>query len=271
MTDKKILFVAQEITPYVSESPMSLIGKETPKTVQDNGWGIRAFLPKWGNINERRNQLHEVIRLSGMNIAIKDVDHPMLIKVASLASAHIQVYFIDNDDLFKKRAMLFDENGKEYADNYERSVFYCRSVIETTKLLRWYPHLVICQGWFSALVTYYLRTTYRNDPTFAQAKIVMSLYGEDVKDTLPEDMLDILALRDFTADKVAEYGLPLKTNEDLLKFCMTFCDGVVCSVPNVNPTLVEFAKSRNLPLLEYSEDDFVAKKVEFYEQFNPES
>ena len=142
----KVLFITQEITPYVSESEMSLVGRNLPQAIQEKGREIRTFMPKWGNINERRNQLHEVIRLSGMNIIIDDTDHPLIIKVASIGAARMQVYFIDNDDYFLKRGMMCDDENNEYADNIERAVFFARGVLETVKKLRWVPDVVHCQG-----------------------------------------------------------------------------------------------------------------------------
>ena len=148
MKAKKILFITQEIFPYVPESKMATAGRQIPQAIQESGFEIRTFMPKWGNINERRNQLHEVIRLSGMNIAIDETDHPLIIKVASIQAARMQVYFIDNDDFFLKRAMMVDDEGKEYADNMERAIFYARGVLETVKKLRWVPDIIQCQSDF---------------------------------------------------------------------------------------------------------------------------
>ena len=178
MKSKKVLFITQEMTPYVPESPVALDGRKMPQALQELGCEIRTFMPRWGIINERRNQLHEVIRLSGMNIIIDDTDHPLIIKVASIQAARMQVYFIDNDDYFHKRAMFADESGKEYDDNIERAVFYARGVLETVKKLRWCPDVIYCQGWMSAVVPFYIKTAYREEPPFAAAKVVSSLYGE---------------------------------------------------------------------------------------------
>jgi starch synthase len=133
MKAKKILFITQEMVPYVAESPVATAGRVLPQSIQESGFEIRNFMPRWGIINERRNQLHEVIRLSGMNIIIDDTDHPLVIKVPSIQSARMQVYFIDNDDFFHKRLMMYDEKGVEYSDNIERAVFYARGVLETVK------------------------------------------------------------------------------------------------------------------------------------------
>ena len=144
---KKVLFINQEISPYVPESELSIMGRDLPNKMQEAGYEIRTFMPKWGNINERRGQLHEVIRLSGMNLIIDDTDHPLIIKVASIPQTRLQVYFIDNDDYFMKRLMAEDENGQEYTDNGERAIFFARGVLETVKKLRWVPDIIHCQGW----------------------------------------------------------------------------------------------------------------------------
>ena len=143
---KKILFVTQEMVPFVPETDMAQMGRYLPQAVQEKSREIRSFMPKWGTINERRNQLHEVIRLSGINIVVDDTDHPLVIKVASITAARMQIYFIDNDDFFEKRKMATDDNGKEYEDNAERAAFYARGVLETIKKLKWSPDIIHCQG-----------------------------------------------------------------------------------------------------------------------------
>ena len=157
MKANRILFITQEITPFVPESQLANIGRNLPQATQDMGKEIRIFTPKWGNINERRNQLHEVIRLSGMNLIINDTDHPLIIKVASLQAARMQVYFIDNDDYFHNRQMTCDKEGVEYSDNDERAIFFARGVLETVKKLRWCPEVIHCHGWISALVPLYIK------------------------------------------------------------------------------------------------------------------
>ena len=156
----KVLFITQEITPYVSESEMANIGRNLPQAIQEKGREIRTFMPKWGNINERRNQLHEVIRLSGMNLIIDDTDHPLIIKVASIQSARMQVYFIDNDDYFQNRMQTADENGVEYDDNDSRAICYARGVLETVKKLRWCPDVIHCHVWMTALAPLYIKIAY---------------------------------------------------------------------------------------------------------------
>ena len=148
-TAKKVLFVNSEIYPYLPEGPLADIGRYLPQGIQERKKEIRSFMPRYGCINERKNQLHEVIRLSGMNIIIGDVDRPLIIKVASIASARIQVYFIDNEDYFRRRQIYRDDDGTFFADNAERAIFFARGVLETVKKLRWAPDIIHCHGWIS--------------------------------------------------------------------------------------------------------------------------
>ena len=176
----KVLFIHQEITPYLKETPMSLIGRYLPQGIQEKGKEIRIFMPRFGNINERRNQLHEVIRLSGMNMIINDTDHPLIIKVASIQKARIQIYFIDNDDLFTKRkSTIADKDGVFYEDNDDRTVFFSRGVIETVRKLNWPPDIIHCHGWMTSLVPLYIKRAFKDNPLFSDSKVIYSLYDDD--------------------------------------------------------------------------------------------
>ena len=178
MVKKKVLFINQEMVPYVPTSEMATMGRNLPQKIQENGFEIRTFMPKWGNINERRGQLHEVIRLSGLNLIIDDTDHPLIIKVASIPVSRLQVYFIDNEDYFqRRRTMTEDESGEEFTDNGERAIFFARGVLETVKKLRWTPDIIQCQGWMAGVVPLYIKTAYHDDPSFANAKVVTSLFN----------------------------------------------------------------------------------------------
>ena len=175
---QKVLFVNSEIYPYLPETPISKIGRFLPQGIQEKKKEIRAFMPRFGAINERTNQLHEVIRLSGMNIIINDIDRPLVIKVASISAARIQVYFIDNEDYFKRKQIYTDASGHFFKDNGERAIFFARGVMETVKKLRWAPDIIHCQGWISHVLPLYLKKAYKDDPIFAHSKIVLSLYGD---------------------------------------------------------------------------------------------
>lgn len=266
MTSKKVLFISQAIEPYVPATAMSELGRKIPQAIQEMGNEIRTFLPKWGNINERRNQLHEVIRLSGLNVIIDDTDHPLIIKVASLQSAHMQVYFIDNEDFFQKRLMEGDKDGVEYTDNYERAIFYARSVLETIKKLRWYPDIIHCQGWIAGMAPFYIKTAYKEDPPFANAKVVYSLHGSTLHNPMPDNFKDCMAFRNVTAKDIDKFGLEYKTPDDFAKLAMNFSDGVIAAEEAAPEMLLDFARSKNIPVLDYEQSEDTAQRyADFYE------
>ena len=266
MKAKKVLFITQEITPYVPESPMSLIGRKLPQTVQENGREIRTFTPKWGIINERRNQLHEVIRLSGMNMIIDDTDHPLIIKVASIQSARMQVYFIDNDDYFHPRLMTTDENGVEYEDNDERAIFYARGVLETVKKLRWCPDIIHCHGWMSAMVPLYIKTAYRDEPSFRDSRVVYSMYEDGFQNNLKENFKNQVLFKDMTAEQLEGISAQVNASE-LNKLAIQYSDGLIQSAPDVHPELMEYAQQRGILTLPYQgEENYASSFCDFYDQ-----
>ncbi len=262
----KILYVCQEITPYLPETEESVLCRALTQAMQERGNEIRTFMPRYGCINERRHQLHEVIRLSGMNLIIDDNDHQLIIKVASIPSARVQIYFIDNDDYFSRKAVLTDAEGKWFADNDERSIFFARGVLETVKKLRWTPTVVHCHGWFSSVVPIYLKHAFADDPIFRNVKIVVSLYD----DAFPG------ALDPGFAGKVANEGVETKnlsilatpSYENLCRFVLQYADGVVAGSERVSPEVLEAVRANGTPLLEYSspsDADFFDNYNRFYE------
>ena len=246
MAKKKILFINQEISPYVPDNTLSLMGKDLPQAMQEHNHEIRTFMPKWGTINERRGQLHEVIRLSGMNLIINDTDHPLIIKVASIPSARVQVYFIDNDDYFGKRLMEKDEQGEDYTDNGERAIFFARGVLETVKKLRWVPDIIHCQGWMSAVIPFYVKTAYHDEPSFAETKVVTSLFSQSLEKDLGSDFKQCLEFRDARAELLKDYKDIFDFNE-LSKLAIGYSDGVIAADKQVDENLMKFAKSKNIP------------------------
>ena len=265
---KKILFINQEIAPYVPDSEMSLLGREFPHVIQEQGFEIRTFMPKWGVINERRGQLHEVIRLSGMNLIIDETDHPLIIKVATIQSVKVQVYFIDNDDYFSRRKMEKDENGEDYADNGERAIFFARGVLETVKKLRWVPDIIHCQGWMSAVVPFYIKTAYHDEPSFANTKVVSSLFTKTLTKDLDPKFKRCLEFRDATAECLQPYKDTFDFDE-LCKLAIDYSDGVVQAGKDVNSDLLAYAKEQSVPVLEYKED-FADSIQAFYNTVCPD-
>src|SRR5574344_358212 len=265
MKATKILFINQEIAPYVPDSEMSLMGRNLPQSIQEKRREIRTFMPKWGNINERRNQLHEVIRLSGINLIIDETDHPLIIKVASIQAARMQVYFIDNDDYFMKRQMAANELGEEYPDNGERAIFFARGVLETVKKLRWVPDIIHCQGWMGAVIPLYVKTAYHEEPSFANAKVITSLFQNELKGSLGSNFKKCVEFRDAKKELLANYKEDFDFME-LGKLAIDYSDGIIEGGNKVNANLLEYATQKNIPTLKFPGDDnYTDAYNEFYD------
>lgn len=270
MATNKILYISQEISPYLPKTPMSVLGQKLPQGIQEKGTEVRTFMPKYGCINERRNQLHEVIRLSGMNLIIDDTDHPLIIKVATLQPARIQIYFIDNDDYFihnTGNATIEKEleTVKYPEDNDERIMFYVRGVLETVKKLRWQPTLVHCSGWISALAPIYLKSIYNDDPFFSDAKIVYAIFDENFEGTLDPRFKEKMKMDGFTDDDLKTLGDAPVDFVTLNKLAIDHADAIVQASPEINPELMEYAKASGKPFLAYpGDEDYTAAYNEFY-------
>ena len=269
MSDKKILYITQEVFPYLPETQIPTTSRNLPQAIQERGHEIRTFMPKYGNINERRNQLHEVIRLSGMNLIIDDTDHSLIIKVASIQSARMQVYFIDNEDFFQNRETLVDANGEEYADNDERSIFFIRGVMETIKKLRWVPDVIHCHGWFTALAPLYIKKGYSDDPCFKNSKVVYSVYDDAFEKPFREGFPEKLrfdTIGDTEIEDVSARGtLDFNT---LTKLAIDYSDGVIQGSKNISEEIAAYIKDKDVRFLGY-EGDF-DKSVELAENFYDE-
>lgn len=265
MKAEKVLFITQEVAPYVEDGIMSQEGLDFPQYLTDNGRSVRTFMPRWGSINDRRHQLHEVQRLSGMNVIIDDSDHTLVIKVASIPQTRAQVYFIDNDDYFHKREMLLDEAGEPYEDNAERAIFFARGVLETVKKFRWIPDIIHCNGWATLFTPLYVRTAYRDDPPFATPRIVFSLY-DDVPEALPGlELAKLVRYRSLNERVLRNAGFSLKGNVALRQILLTYCDAFIEARPGVAPELLKAAREKGKPVLEYREDLSYADKADFFE------
>lgn len=246
----KILFVNSEIFPYLPESDIANIGRYLPQGVQERKYEIRSFMPRFGCINERKNQLHEVIRLSGMNIIIDDVDRPLIIKVASISAARIQVYFIDNEDYFRRKQTLRDNDGSFFADNDERAIFFARGVLETVKKLRWAPDVIHCQGWISHLVPAYLKKAYKDDPIFSGSKVVLSLYNDTPAEKFSPDFAAKAAFGGLGA---ADLGVLADPDGIKLALCaVQYSDGIILGSADVHPAITERCSALGLPTLPFN-------------------
>lgn len=265
MENKKVLYISQEITPYLPENEMSAKGRYLPQGIQEKGWEIRTFMPRFGNINERRNQLHEVIRLSGMNMIIDDIDHPLIIKVASIQTARMQVYFIDNEDYFHRKHTVQDSKGKFYEDNDERMIFFARGVLETVKKLRWSPNIVHCHGWFTSLVPLYLKKSYSDEPLFANSKVVFSAYNSPYNQTFSEDFSDKISFEGVDEDDKKILEKP--DFESLSHLVLKYSDGIIKASPDLDKALDEKIDNSGSRILEYQDDE---KYIDAYSVFYDE-
>lgn len=265
----RVLYVSSEMFPYMKESDISTVGRFLPQGVQERGCEIRSFMPRYGCINERRNQLHEVIRLSGMNIIINDIDRPLIIKVSSIPAVRMQVYFIDNEDYFYRKQVFKDDNDEYFPDNDERAIFFARGVLETVKKLRWKPDIIHCQGWISHLLPIYLKKVYHEDPIFTESKIVISLYDEASDQVFNES----------TRSKIIVPGIKNRDLElltpangiNLAKLAIQYANGIIMGSENISSELVEMVAKNSIPTLPYKdisqpESTYIQDYIQFYDQ-----
>ncbi len=265
MEKKKILYISQEITPYLPESEMSLIGRHLPQGVQERGREIRTFMPRYGSVNERRNQLHEVIRLSGMNLVINDTDHPLIIKVASIQAARMQVYFIDNEDYFQRKFVLNDADGKEFEDNDERAIFFARGVLETVIKLRWAPDIIHCHGWLTSLVPLYIKKYFYNNPLFKDSKVITSVYNDDFKNSLNKEFNEKLLLEGITNEDIDVIKDPNYVN--ICKLGINYSDAIIKGTENINADVENHIKSSGKQFLDFqSKETYIDSYNNFYDE-----
>ncbi len=267
MANNKILYICQQIVPYLAENEESALCRQLSQAMQEHGNEIRTFMPRYGCVNERRNQLHEVIRLSGMNLIINDDDHQLIIKVSSIPSARIQIYFIDNDDFFSRKATITGEDGKEFEDNDARMMFYARGVLETVKKLQWHPTVVHCHGWFSAIAPLYLRNMFKDDPMLCDAKIVVSLYEDKFTTPLNAELAEKLKNEGVEDKNLASLETP--SYDNLMRFVIDNVDGVVVGSAKVDSGLLDYARKQGKAILDYQspeDEDFYDNYDRFYEE-----
>lgn len=262
-----ILYVCSQVDPYTEPSIVGTMSRNLPQQIQESGMQVRIFMPRYGVINERRGQLHEVIRLSGMNLIIAQTDHQLIIKVASISGARLQVYFIDNTEFFSRKALFMEEDGTLLPDNDQRALFFSRGTIETVKKLRWAPDLVHVNGWIAALTPIYIRKAYKNDPIFSKAKVVISLYNDTFEGSL-DPTLSAKLRKEST--KFTDLGvIEEPTFDNLMRLAIANSDGVVVCGDNVNPELIAYAKELGIPMIESpetTEGDLASIYKPFYEE-----
>ena len=259
----KVLYITQEITPYLPETELSTLCRYLPQEIQEQGKEVRTFMPRYGCINERRNQLHEVIRLSGMNLIINDADHPLIIKVASIQSARMQVYFIDNEEYFGRRQIVFDDDGEYFKDNDERVIFFARGVLETVRKLRWQPNIIHCHGWFTALAPLYIKKAFREDPLYSKSKVVYSIYNDGFKTPFNSEFKNKAQADGITKKDLAVLERP--NHFTLSKLAVNFADGLV-TMGEINPDIDSYIKASNKPVIEHNIETYAIDYANFYDE-----
>lgn len=265
MRKARVLFISSEIHPYLELTEQSKIARFLPQGIQERGKEIRTFMPKFGNINERRNQLHEVIRLSGMNLIIDDSDHPLIIKVASIQAARMQVYFIDNEEYFQRKQTYRDADGTFYADNDDRAIFFGRGVLETVKKLGWSPDIIHCHGWMTGLIPLLIKTSYKEDPMFHNSKVVYSLYNDSFDEAFNTNFGKKILMDGLTAADVKELKDPNYVS--LTKLAMQWSDAVVKSSPTIHDQVETAFKKLTKPTLDYkSPEEYIEAYDTFYDE-----
>ena len=263
MDKKKVLIVTQEMQPYTALSEISEIARKLPQYIQENGMEIRVLMPRYGTINERRHRLHEVVRLSGMNIIVNDDDYPLIIKVASLPGARMQVYFLDNEDFFKRKAVFEDDKGVPFEDNADRMIFFCKGIIETVKKFGWAPDIVHCHGWMTSLIPLYLKTAYKTEPLFQNAKVIYSLYNNAIKNTVSNEFLAKASINNLIQEDLVAFkngdGLTLH------KGATTYADAIIKGSEEMEDDIMKEIEGHDKPVLEYkSEIEYLSEYLGFY-------
>lgn len=262
MKDKRILFVSSEVVPYLPETELSLTAFNAAKNVHSKGAQTRIFMPRYGVINERRHQLHEVIRLSGMNLVVNDVDMPLIIKVASIPKERMQVYFIDNEEYFKRKAVFSDEDNKAFEDNDERAIFFAKGVVETVKKLNWAPDIIHVHGWMASLLPLYLREFYNEEPLFSESKLITSIYNNSFEGTLNEKLSGKVKFDLEENEKIGRIEVPSHTN--ILKSAIENSDAVIHGSEDISEELSSFIEEQKIPCLGFQEENFNESYLKFY-------
>mgnify|MGYP001278432927 CR=1 FL=1 len=264
MSKKKILFVTQEMKPYTELTLLSELARKLPQSAQDEGFELRVLMPKFGIINERRHRLHEVVRLSGMNIIVDDEDYPLIIKVASLPGARMQVYFLDNEEFFKRKAIFEDEHEAPFQDNAERLVFFCKGVMETVKKFGWPPDIVHLHGQMTSLIPLYMKKAYKNDPVFQDAKIVYSVYNNDIGHAFDDKFMSIAAINDLERSDLSVFNNGSNINLDL--GAISYSDAILSGNESTNNIVSQYGQTHELPFRTFEEDmdQEVKNTIAFY-------
>ncbi len=262
MSKNRILFITQEMDPYLNLTGIGSLIQKLPAYAQENGMEIRILMPRFGVINERRHRLHEVVRLSGMNIIINDDDFALIIKVASLPGSRIQVYFLDNDEFFKRKQVFEDENGKAFEDNQDRMVFFCKGALETVKKFGWPPDIVHCHGWMTSLIPFYLKSVYKNDPVFKNTKTIFSVYEENFEKTFTTEFLKKASINNLKPENLDAFKNG--TGIALQKGGIQYADAIIQGSLELSPNLNAAVLASDKPFIKTEMEKYLPSYIEFY-------
>jgi starch synthase len=261
---KRILFIANEMSPYLELTEFSEIANKLAIKANDNGFEVRCIMPRFGTINERRHRLHEVVRLSGINVSVDNDDMPLQIKVASLPSARLQVYFLENEELFKRKQIFHDEQEKWFDDNGLRTVFFCKGALETVKKFGWPPDIIHCSGWMTGLIPAYLKTLYKKEPVFAHSKTVFTVGENTFKEKLGADFIKKALIHPTLKEKDLEVYKE-GTNTAMFRGGATFADAITFGADKLDKKLVdEFSKVRGKKTLPFNEESDLTEYLQLY-------
>lgn len=266
MSKKRVLYVTHEMNPYTTLTSISEMVYKLAPYAYNKAYEVRVLMPKFGTINERRHRLHEVVRLSGMNIIVDDDDYPLIIKVASLPGSRMQVYFLDNEEFFKRKELFTDDNGKPFDDNADRMIFFCKGVMETVKKFGWPPDIIHCHGWMSSLVPLYFDKIYRDNPIFENSKVLFTAYDESLEDTFDHSFFSKACINDLTEKDMEDYMIDGKIR--LNEGAIAHADGILCGSESFNDSIQKAIDSSTSPKLEYSKgEELLSSTLSFYSTF----
>jgi len=263
-TKKRILFIANEISPYLEMTEFAEIVNKLAVKSNESGMEVRCIMPRFGMINERRHRLHEVVRLSGINVNVDGDDYPLIIKVASLPNARLQIYFLDNEDLFKRKSLFHDENEKWFADNALRTVLFCKGALETVKKFGWPPDIIHCSGWMTGLIPMYIKTAYKKEPVFSNCKVVYTIGQNTYKEKMGADFVKIATINANIKDKdmaIFNDG----SNSAMFRGGASFADAITFGAEKIDKKLVdEFSKVRGKKVLKYNPESDLSDYLQLY-------
>jgi starch synthase len=261
---KRILFIANEMSPYLELTEFSEIVNRLAIKANDGGFEVRCIMPRFGVINERRHRLHEVVRLSGINVSVDNEDHPLQIKVASLPNARLQVYFLDNEELFRRKFIFHDEQEKWYDDNGLRAVFFCKGALETVKKFGWPPDIIHCSGWMTGLIPFYLKTVYKKEPVFSHAKVLFTIGQNTFKEKLGSDFIKKALIHPSIKEKDLE-DFKEANNTAMFRGGATYADAISFGAEKVEKKLLEeFSKVRGKKTLPYNAESDLTEYLQLY-------